>query len=296
MTTRKFDDKCHAAISELESFPTFTPFNRGFYRLLAESMHNCGPKSARLRRLFMLLLRIETRRHNSMLGLHAQDVLDVFNLSQTTRKTKNEIQRVLRALMGVECNSPEERLAWQLMLSECRYHQGEPRLVVAALRRAVAQGANHPLVHFALGYNLYCHAMRAYTRMDTEKQQAQATNPKMFVQTCRQAIAAFRVGIGLNAGAFDAQLYWWIGFICEILAEKQAARRSYREAARIDPDNYAKPARERLARLNSRIRDAHDAKERKRLSRLPPITEDEMAEASRLLGDLERFPFEEENA
>jgi len=285
-----WQEELREALARLERCSSFTPFSRSFYHLMEEMLQDCGLTASadELRRAFLVLLRIETRRHLALPGGGGEDALDVLNFVRTTRQTQDHARQLLRALLKVSCVTSEERVVHALLRAECYHLLGDTRAVVVSLKRALALGGDHPLVHFALGYNLYCHAMRAYARVDAEKKQATATDPVRFARACRQAIAAFRGGLG--SPELDAHIHWWIGYLSEILADKAAARHEYRAAARLAPEQFAEPVRERLARLITRVPDAESPREERRLTQLPPISDGELREARRLLARLRGFP------
>ena len=64
----------------------------------------------------------------------------------------------------MEVAAAGQELVRELLLAECNYHLGRTEEVVRELRRAVRIGCDHPLVHFALGYNLYAGAVQQFTR------------------------------------------------------------------------------------------------------------------------------------
>lgn len=288
MTLRKLNQELRETLEELEQYRTVPLFSRGFYGLLRDLLEICGSGADPLRRCLLVLLQIERRRHHALSQATVETTADLLRLVRRSRHLYGRMRRLLRVLLRIHCKGRDLLIVWHLLRAECYYHLGENGFVVQALRQALHLGCDHPLIHFALGHNLYAHAMGAYTKLDPETNRRMVTDAPRFAGACRRAIASFRRG--LEDTPFDARLHWWIGFLSELLDEREDARLAYEEAARVDPEAFAEPARERLRRLDAAVPDAGDYEEEERLVRLPPILEEDLDEARRLLAELEAFP------
>ena len=175
-----------------------------------------------------------------------------------------------------------------MLLAECNYHLGRTSQVVRELRRAVRLGCDHPLVHFALGYNLYAAAVQTLTRAGDEKGAVTVKDPAAFRRACHQAICAFEQGLGHDD--FDGQIYWWMGLIWESLGERDCACGAFQRAMEADPDNFAEPVIEKLRLLEGQALPPRSAEEIERLSRLGPITDEELRATRELLAACDTFP------
>ena len=288
MTLRKINRELRETLKDLEQYRTFPLFSRGFYELLRDLLDICGPGADPLRRCLLVLLQIERRRHRALSRAAVETTADLLRLARKSKHLHSRMRRLLRLLLHIPCRERDSLIAWHLLRAECYYHLGENGLVVQALRQALHLGCDHPLIHFALGYNVYARAMGAYTRLDPDTGRTTVTDAPRFAGACRRAISSFRRG--LEQTPFDAQLQWWIGFLSELVDERQNARLAYEEAARIDPEAFAEPTRERLQRLDGVVGDAGDYEEEERLAHLPPILEEDLEHARRLLAELDAFP------
>jgi len=281
-------DAIHAALRRLEQYPTLSPFCRLFYRLIYDSVRPPEAVGEKLRQAFHLFLRSECRRHQAVGRIVHRGKLDLLEVIRVGRSAQNVLVRLCRAVETMEPTTRAEATVRELLLAECNYHLGRTEQVVRALRRAIRLGCGHPLVHFALGYNVYCFALQRFTRAGKRKGEVVALDPPAFEHNCRDAIAAFRRGLG--GEAFDAQIYWWIGLISEMLGEHHEARLAYRRAMEADPENFETRALEKLKALRPLALPGRSPRERARLSRLGPITEEEIREARRLLAGCHTFP------
>ncbi len=289
MALRKIDRDLIEALRELDQYRTLPLFSREFYGLLQDLFDACGPQADRLRRCFLVLLQIENRRHRALNQAAVETTADLLRLAHKSKHLRDRMRRLLRVLLRVRCRERNALIAWHLLRAECYFHLSRNGLVIQALRQALHLGCDHPLIHFGLGYNIYARAMGAHTRIDSDTGETTVTDAPSLARACRRAISSFRRG--LDETPFDAQLHWWIGFLSEIIDERQNARLAYEEAARIDPDAFAEPTQERLRRLDgSAISDAEDYAEEERLAQLPPIVEEDIEHARRLLAELRDFP------
>jgi tetratricopeptide (TPR) repeat protein len=113
-------------------------------------------------------------------------------------------------------------------------------------------------------------------------------DPAAFQSACLQALSAFEQGLG--QGDYDGQIYWWMGLIWEILGERHAACGAYRRAMETDPDNFAELSREKLRLLEAQPLSLRSAEEVERLSRLGPITDEELRATREMLAACDSFP------
>lgn len=276
-----------AGLRRLEQYPTVSPFSRLFYRLVNELLQSVDDK--RLTQAFILFLRCETRRHKAVSRIVRRGKADLVEIIQTGRKSAEVLDTLKKQLERMELSGREEAIARELILAECNYHLGHTKEVIERLRLAVESGSTHPLVHFALGYNLYVNAMQEHTKIGTRKNEVIANDPIAFVGACRDALTAFRAGLG--DPSYDAQIYWWIGLIHEMLGERRDAREAYRSAMETDPDNFTDTATSKIDKLQGRI-PQRSAKEKERLEQLGPISDEEIEGIGDFLDVINDFPFD----
>ena len=278
----------NATLRRLEQYSTLSPFCRAFYRLIYELLGDPEMDSAKLRQAFHVFLRCECRRHQVVCGLVKDGGLDLVKIIRSGRQTHDLLQWLAGLLRQMKFNAPRQERVRQLLLAECNYHLGHTSEVVHELRRAVRLGCDHPLVHFALGYNLYAGAVQKFTCAGDRKGTVAVKDPAAFQNACRQAIAAFEQGLGHDD--YDGQIYWWMGLIWEILGERDFACGAFRRAMETDPENFAEPSREKLRLLEAQPLSLRSAEELERLSRLGPITDEELRTAREKLDACDTFP------
>ena len=275
-------------LMQLETFKTFSPFSRVFYRLVCRWLQGETKADRRLQTALILLLRIEIRRHQAVQEIARAGKLDLSKLVDISLVIRNPLQRLARAVAGLETDTRTQKIVQHLLLAESRYHLGRTAEVVAHLRHAIDLGCRHPVVQFALGYNLYSHAVRTYLPFGPDGAPRKPLDRDGFETACRQAIRAFRAGI--EGQPFDAQIHWWIGLIAEILDAREEARSAFQSAGDIDPDTFGEPALKKIRSLAYPVPDAITREESARLQNLPEIAKSDLDEASTLLGKLRELP------
>jgi tetratricopeptide (TPR) repeat protein len=278
----------NATLRRLEQYSTLSSFCRAFYRLIYELLGEPETDSGKLRQAFHLLLRCECRRHQTVCRIVRDGGLDIEKIIHSGRRTHDLLDRLAGALRQMTPRAPRLETVRQLLLAECNYRLGHTSQVVHELRRAVRLGCDHPLVHFALGYNLYLGAVQKFARVDDRKGTLTVRDPAGFQSSCLQAIAAFEQGLGNED--YDGQLYWWTGLIWEMLGERHSACGAYRRAMETDPDHFAERTREKLRLLEAQPLPRRSAEEFERLSRLGPITDEELRAARKMLEASDPFP------
>lgn len=257
-----------ATLRRVAEYPTVSPFSRAFYRFLHELIGVVGADGTRLGQAFHLFLRVECRRHESAGQMVKRGRTTSDDLLRAGRESHFLLDRLSQSLGRMEVADRGQMMARDLALAECYYHLGRTDEVVPLLQRAIRLGCRHPLVYFALGYNMYCLALQRYTEAGPNKGELIARDPRALDKALAEAIEAFEAGLGDEA--FDPQIYWWIGLIQEITGQTQAACQSYEKALECDPDEFGERVTEKLRRLGAGPR--RSPKELERLDKLGPIT------------------------
>lgn len=275
-------DLVRAALRRLEQYCTLSPFSRLFYRLIYDLLRDGEGDAAKLEQAFHIFLRCECRRQDTALRMVRDGRLDPLDIVRLSRMAHDRMGSLRMAIEAMEVTNPHDRFVRELLLAECEYLLGRTDEVVLRLRRALAAGGKHALVHFALGYNMYALAVQRYTRAGPNKGEVVATDPDAFQQACRDAIDAFEGGLG--DPAYNAQIHWWIGMLWEMLGEKDQAVRHYRSAMACDP-SFVPQAMQKLRNFGVIGAVDRTADEADRLGRLGPITDDDMECARRQLGE-----------
>ena len=295
----------HAALRRLEQYSTLSPFARLFYRLVYEQLDSLGMEMLRLEKAFHLILRCECRKHQAVARVVHHGKLDVLKVVRIGRAMRGTLRRLCRAIEVMETDGYNEAVIRELLLVTCHYHLGNTDKVICGLRRVIEMGCHHALVHFALGYHLYCSAFQRFTRLwhaqallerGTWHGEIAAEDRIGFESTCVDAMDAFKQG--LCGSKFDAQLLWWIGTISEVVGDRAGARRAFIKAAHADPEGFATLVEKKLldhcATLKQSLGVPHAAMrspaEQARLSKLAPITDAEIGKAREFLAETNLFP------
>jgi len=266
-------------LDALDTFESYSPFCRAFYRLILEWIEYSTSETVDLYAIFNNFLLSELRHHEALRKANLDTASDLPVWAIIYSQKASALHKTLAALAALEQSSGATAVVRHLLCAECFHQLGRVDLVVASLEAAIREGCDQPLLHFALGYNLYMHAIKSYTSFDAGSGKQVVEDPLNFEQECRRAVAALKRG--LTGGPFDPQLYWWIASILENINDVPNARRAYRLAAELDPESYAEAARERLRLLDHFIPEAISEEERHRLAAMGEITVDEILDAFR---------------
>ena len=276
------------SLAQLDQFPTVSPFLRNFYGLLCEWIEESHEDGDEVLTAFALLLRIEVRHHEALGGILDTGSFDLAGFLEVSRRTREMLGRLLQAIRHIPRCEGRREIIRQLLLAECFYHLGRPSQVVRSLRAAMDLGCSHPIISFALGYNLYSRAVQEYVRLDGEKSRLTVSSPRHFRRLICVAIDSLRDGI--SGDPFDAQLHWWIGLLSELICERSDAWTAYAQAVRTDPDGFGVTAAEKLRKLDMPVADAATASEGRRLANLPPIADADLVEMRKWLSDADFLP------
>ncbi len=276
----KKEETLDATLRRVEQMSTVSPFSRAFYRFLNGMMSEVDASETRLGQAFHLFLRVECRRHESVERLDENGGSDIDEVARAGKESHFLLDRLSRSLDRMEVIDGCQTVARDLLLAECSYHLGRTQEVIHLVRHAMRMGCHHPLVHFALGYNLYSSALQRFTEPGARDGELVVHNPRALDRAFRESIQAFRGGLGDEM--FDAQLYWWIGMVHEMRGETEEACEAYEQSLESDPEEFGDRVTDKLRRLQCSA--CRSPKETDRLDKLGPITERDILEARFELG------------
>ena len=100
------------------------------------------------------------------------------------------------------------------------------------MRKAIDVGCRSPIVYFLLGYNQFELAAQLLMDAGGELDGLDRETYEAIVYSCTDAAWSF--GRGLRDEPFDAQIYYWIGFVAETLGAGEKALDAYRRAVKAD--------------------------------------------------------------
>jgi len=258
----------------LAGYETVSSFGLAYYELIADYLAGESRSAQGLRLCFLEFLEVLERYHHALDDLVAADEVTLGNMRSATER-RDIAMRVLLEQLGAEIAAGSLEIGRLLLSAECYYQLGAVESVVDRLEAALEMGADHPLVLFALGYNRYELAMRAFTRYSTETGQREIADEDRFRLACLTAVSAFQDG--LTGSGFDGHLHWWIGSVLSAAGFAEAAQASFDKAESLlegldgwDPEApLAAQSRRFAAHAEAALKG--------------PITEDEVREAGILL-------------
>ncbi len=184
--------------------------------------------SQRMPQLVTEFLDREVRYHRQVGKLHASEALTTEDLKSLTRKRSIAIQDMIEQAKGATVETSAGEIARQLLLAECYQQVQEPDKVVAHLEKALADGADEPLIHFALGYNRFHLALESFGPMVELTDDSTNDDLLTFQMACLQAVSAFESALTGQAG--DSEVYEWIGRVLETAGFEEAAGQAFDKA------------------------------------------------------------------
>lgn len=265
----------HAKLRELREYETFSPFCRVFYDLIDKWIARADAEQLALAAVFSDFLDIEIKRHRSIRELSRSGSITILDLVEISQGLRREVEQIFARMELIEGTGSVARVVGSLIRAECNYHLGETDAVISALQKAVSEGCSHPIVFLALGFNLYCRAVKAHTKRAEEPDKLVISNPNEFAEACAEAVEAFKRGVRGEDSPYDSKLYWWIGSVCEIMHRNTDAIEAYRQAMELDPSSFFTEGAKKIAHLSPSAKDAISEREKIRLAGLPKITDDD---------------------
>lgn len=214
-------------LDRLGDYQTISAFALAYYDMIADYLSGEGRAAEGLRLRFVEFLEVIERYHRALDVFTVEDQVTLGNVRSAAEKRDIGL-RVLLEQLGVDRTRGQAEIGRLLLSAECYYQLALVERVVEKLEGAVEAGADHPLVHFALGYNRYELATRAFTRYDSDSGQRVVDDEDRFRLACLSAVSALQDG--LTGSDFDGQLHWWIGSILEAAGFDDTAMASFDRA------------------------------------------------------------------
>jgi len=268
----------YGRLDALGQYETVSSFAQALYELVAGYTLGEGLQAQWLRNRFAEYLDTESRYHGALARLASEEVTTLSNLRYATEKREIALRALLEQLRRPVLFGAAE-VGRLLVMAECYYQLGAIENVVERLECAIEVGADHNLVHFALGYNRYVLAVQAFTAYSASTGTRQVIDEAHYRAACLRAVSAFQEG--LSGDEFDGQLHWWIGTVLEATGFSEAAAASHERASEIMAE--AKDlTRESAEQDELGLDSSGDYGYERQVSR-KPITEEEIQEAADLL-------------
>lgn len=211
-------------LQQLSQWETVSTFSQAFYQLIADRLADQGAAGAGLRLAFVDFLAVEVNYHRQVAALAAKDVMLAGDLQSLSDKRRLNLEVMAEMVAITPAPGSQLQALSHLILAECQYHQRNIGPVVEHLQRAIEYDGGHPLVHFALGYNIYALAVQDCTVMQVSGGDSAltVTDDITFTRRCLTALRALEAS--LSGTDFDSQVYWWMGHVLDSAGMTEAAR------------------------------------------------------------------------
>lgn len=284
-------------LEELKRSLSISEFLYSYYNVILSYIERLAPYGVKWLKALQAMLQYEAWRHKAMRSVRESSNMNLLLVLGV--EMRNALAKLLRQLERMSPQNSFEAVALYLMQAECYYQLGHTNEVIEALDKANEAGCDHPLVYFALGFNIYRQALQNHVEIEPTTQRAIITDRKEFEELCEKAIGAFRSGISAaGMEPMDAQLHFWIGIVYETLGKHNEARKEYELALEIAPE-LSREIEQRLKHLqrveaqagetqtDRKAEQPAEPQEMKRIERLGRITEEELSKMSDLLGRID---------
>lgn len=269
------DKAIQEQLGELTQMPTVSPFCRTFYQLIAQYTRAAGGRAEGAGHLLASFLNVELRYHGQLAKASRQDHVHVGDLQSMADKRWIGLAALAEEAAATRGQAREDEIARQLILAECYYHADQTEKVVAHLEAAAEDDSDQPLIQFALGYNRYLLAIKAFLRPTDKPGEWLTADYLHFQRTCLQAASAFEKVV--SAGHSNAHIYQWLGTVLATAGFEQAADQAFLQAQQAEQGNIDETD---LAEALEVTRELDIAS---RPSALPPITQAEIDRVRELL-------------
>ena len=170
----------------------------------------------------------EVKYHHLVDKLRTSEALTTDDLKSLAGKRSIALRDIIERATEATIEVDTGEIARQLLLSECYQQVQEPDKVVAHLEKALADGADEPLVYFALGYNRFRLALESFGPLVELGDDSDSNDLLTFQMACLQAVSAFENA--LTDQASDSEVYEWIGRVLETAGFDEAAGQAFDKA------------------------------------------------------------------
>lgn len=202
-------------------------FSQALCQLIAEYA-TVESDSQRMPQLVTEFLDREVRYHRQVGKLHSNEALTSDDLKSLSGKRNIALQDMIEQAKGATVETGAGEIARQLLLAECYQQVQEPDKAIAHLEKALADGADEPLIHFVLSYNRFHLALGSFGPMVELTDDSTNDDLLTFQMACLQAVSAFESALTGQAG--DSEVYEWIGRVLETAGFEEAAGQAFDKA------------------------------------------------------------------
>ncbi|MFW5867319.1 MAG: hypothetical protein ACOCX2_05855 [Armatimonadota bacterium] len=271
-------EEIYDRLERLSRYETVSTFSLSYFDTIAEYIAGDGRAAEGLRLCFVEFLEVMENYHRALDVFACEDQVTLGNVRAAAQRRDIGL-RVLLEQLGADRTRGRAEAGRLLLSAECYYQLAMIERVVEELERAVAAGADDPMAQFALGYNRYELATRAFTRYDPDTGEREVHDADRFRLACLSAVSSMQDG--LTGSDFDGELHWWIGNILRAAGFDEASRVSLEKADEIERNReFLMDLEEAAMILGLEIEGDYEYDV---LTESTPISEDEVERAGMLL-------------
>ncbi len=207
-------------------------------QLIAE--YATGDDTHYMPQLLAKFLNRELRYHRQVQEFPNREMLSAADIKSLAGKRGIALRDIIEQTKGAAVETDSDEIARQLLLAECYqqiqqpdkvvcYQQiQQPDKVVAHLENAIENGAEEPVVYFALGYNRYRLAIESFAKVLQIAGHNSDAQLISFQKACLHAVSAFENA--LTGHRSDGEVYEWIGRVLKAAGFEDAGDKAFDKA------------------------------------------------------------------
>jgi hypothetical protein len=220
-------------LAELREMATVSEVSALVHEFVAGRLAEEPEHGARLRGVFRMHLWRELRFHRSLGNFLVSGDVTYGSVVSLADKRRVSLRETLEALGdGAGDSGAGQALGW-LLRAECQRGLGDLEASSEALRKALAAGVDDPVVHFALGSDLFGLAQetRAGEGLSEGEGEERVREGWPYREALLAAVSAYEAG--LSGGPLDARLYHAMSVCLEYAGFASAAEDARRQAEKL---------------------------------------------------------------
>jgi tetratricopeptide (TPR) repeat protein len=214
-------------LSQYYQMPAPSPISQALCQLIAEYATGDDDTHSMPQLLAKFLSR-ELRYHRQVQELPDREMLRAADLKSLAGKRGIALRDMIEQAESTAVETHSGEIARQLLLAECYQHIQQPDKVVAHLETAVEDGAEDPVVYFALGYNRYRLAIESFAEVPPIAEHNSGVQIVSFQRACLQAVSAFENA--LTGHQSDGEVYEWIARVLKAAGFEDTADEAFDKA------------------------------------------------------------------
>jgi len=213
-------------LSQYYQMPAPSPLSQAMCQLIAE--YATGDDTHYMPQLLAKFLNRELRYHRQVQEFPNREMLSAADIKSLAGKRGIALRDIIEQTKGAAVETDSDEIARQLLLAECYQQIQQPDKVVAHLENAIENGAEDPVVYFALGYNRYRLAIESFAKVLQIAGHNSDAQLISFQKACLHAVSAFENA--LTGHRSDGEVYEWIGRVLKAAGFEDAGDKAFDKA------------------------------------------------------------------